>query len=112
MDLFLNEDVPGPIRTLIAKRIREVEASITAPAIVVPRGTPSQPVITAPPAPIGIAQQSPSMQRIMQSHPEVPVTLATPVTPAASEALQKRADIINGRLKEKPEAGRTGPRKF
>lgn len=112
MDLFLNEEVAAPIKKLVADRIREVEGMLVP--IVVPRGTLAGHPLTVAEIAAGapLPQQSPSMLRIMQQHPEVPVVVAQPQTPAAAAALQQRADIIRSGMKEKPEAGRTGPRKF
>ena len=105
MDLFLSDDVPTPIKKLVADRIREVEGALTKDAQQ-PMGVVRN--VSAGTAPL----QSPSMQRIMAAHPDVPVIAVEPATPAAAEALAKRAAIINGREREKPEAGRSSPRKF
>jgi hypothetical protein len=104
MDLFLSDEVPTPIKKQVADRIRDVEGTLT----------PQPMTGIVRPGPAGIpSQQSPSMQRIMAAHPDVQiVTAVEPQTPAAAEALAKRANIINARANEKPEPGRTSPRKF
>lgn len=115
MDLFLDDEVPGPIKKIVAKRIRDVEANLTVVTPSVPRGTPQLAPSLPPAISLGpnAAQQSPSMQRIMAAHPEVPVVVAAPTTPAAAAALQQRAAIIHkGLSSDKPEPGRSGPRKF
>lgn len=113
MDLFLSDDVPTPIKKLVADRIREVEGAL----ISVPTTNYGEQGNRQATGPVGIAtqptsQQSPSMQRIMAAHPDVQVVTAAPSTAAAAEALAKRAAIINHRGNEKPEPGRTSPRKF
>lgn len=118
MDLFLSDDVPAPIKKLVAKRIRDVEENMTKPHVAI--NSPSFTIQNAPhQIPSVIAQQSPSMQRIMAQNPDLipqavasPVVVAPPETPAAAEALQRRAAIINGTGKSKPLEGKTGPRKF
>jgi hypothetical protein len=105
MDLFLNDEVPSAIKKQVADRIREVEEVLTTipplarPLFNVPHETNSAPV------------QAASMQRIMEAHPDVPVNQAVPATPAAAAALQQRAALISQSMKEKPEMGRTSPRK-
>lgn len=104
MDLFLNDDVQAPIKKLVADRIREVESALNC--------APQQAagIVRSAAAPTSL--QSPSMQRIMAAHPDVPINAVEPSTPAAAAALQQRAAIINARGNEKPEAGRSNPRKF
>jgi len=120
MDLFLCDELPLRIKLLVADRIREVEANLlqAPPPPQIPRGTvPATVVIPTVPelaSPV-VAQQSPSMQRLMAKHPDlVPqVQAPVPATPAAAAALQARAAIINrGITTDKPEPGRTSPRKF
>jgi hypothetical protein len=109
MDLFLNDEVPQPIKKMVADRIREVETMLTVQPVVSRSIRMIEPL---PPSPI-VAAQSPSMQRIMEANPDVPVTTVAPaVSPAAQAALAQRAAIINSGMKEKPEPGRTSPRKF
>jgi hypothetical protein len=105
MDLFLNDEVPSPIKKQVADRIREVEEALIKPPVTVnthfvPRETTH-----------GVVQSA-SMQRIIEAHPDVPVVQAIPVTPAAAQALAARQAAINSGMKEKPEPGRTSPRKF
>ncbi len=78
-------------------------------AQIVPRGTHDDDRFGA--GNIPIVQQAPSMQRIMERHPEIAV-VATPVTPAAANALQQRAELIAKAVNGKAESGRTSPRKF
>ena len=105
MDLFLNEEVPTPIKKLVSARIKEVEKSLTERPTqqVVPRETLTmQKFVTS--------NQAPSMQRIIEAHPDV--LPPSPVTPAAAQALQARAALLQRGLSEKPEPGRTSPRKI
>jgi len=125
MDLFLCDDLPRNLKLMVSDRIREVEANLlqAPPMPQIPRGTnwgtipipaPPLPPLPEPASPV-VAQQSPSMQRLMAKHPDlVPqVQVPAPVTPAAAAALQQRASIISrGITTDKPEPGRTSPRKF
>lgn len=120
LDLILDDQIPKPVKTRLLSRIRDVEknyATVATQATNIPRGTRAQ--INSP----IIAAQSPSMQRLMDQNPDLipapPVpTYAeitaqmVPVTAQAAGALAQRQALMNNALKEKPEAGRTGPRKF
>lgn len=59
-----------------------------------------------------IAQQAPSMQRIMAQNPDLIPAPPKPKTPAAAAALAARQNLINGAGNEKPEEGRRAPRKI
>lgn len=111
-DLFLSEEVPAPIKKIIALRIRDVEKFLTTQPVV-SRGTAT--TIQMAPTPHGaipVAQQQPSMQRIMERNPDLIPTTAVPSTPAAAAALAARTALLNNRNKEKPDEGRNGPRKI
>lgn len=110
MDLFLNDEVPQPIKKMVADRIREVEEALINPPVQTWTSNVASmghlpPVPTIPHA----GQQAPSMQRIIDANPDV---VAPPVTQAAAIALQKRAQLVMSAQAEKPEPGRTSPRKF
>ena len=107
MDLFLSEEVPLPIKKMVADRIRDVEGKLNAPSVHVQLQQPL-PQWQAPVS-AEIAKQAPSMQRIIAAHPDVPIPVATP---AAAQALAQRANAIHSGMSEKAEAGRTSPRKF
>lgn len=111
-DLFLDDECPTPIKKRVAKRIKEVEQGyLERPTLPlhphrnqdIPYGLPKTPIV---------ASQSPSMQRMMAQNPDLIPKIADPVTPAAAAALSSRAALLAGAGKEKPEAGRTSPRKF
>lgn len=112
MDLFLTEEIPISLKKTIAERIREVEENLMAKPVPV-----FQPYIREQgnknvPRETNEVPQAPSMQRIMAAHPEVPVVTApAPQTPAAALALQQRAELLKRSLSDKPEPGRTAPRK-
>jgi hypothetical protein len=137
VDLFLREEVPASLKKELAERLKEIEAQMEAiaqPRITVPRGTPlkeieaqmeaiaqsritvprgtPQPVIVDASLPPNAVQQSPSMQRLMQQHPDVPVVIAQPTTPAAAMALQQRAELLRKGMSEKPEPGFSAKRKI
>ena len=115
-DLFLSDEVPAPIKKIIAARIREVEKYLTTqqPA---PKSIATSGYVTVPTngtAITTVTTQAPSMQRIMQQNPDLippPTVVAPPTTAAAAQALQARANLLN-RKSDKPEDGRTGPRKI
>lgn len=104
MDLFLNDEVPPPIKKMVADRIREVEETLTQQPV--PRG-PFPVVVASVP---GVPKQAPSMQRIMEANPDI--LPPPPITPGAAAAIQARAKLIQNAANEKPEPGRTSPRKF
>lgn len=115
MEAFLEED-PKRVRVMIKDRMAEVTESLTAP--VVSRGPsmsiPHQSAVQfyTPDVERVVQTQSPSMQKIMQSNPDLIPKVAPPVTPAAAQALAARQALILGAGKDKPEPGRTGPRKM
>lgn len=110
MEAFLEED-PKRVRVMIKDRMAEVTENLTAPQMgpMSRSQTPNVVSITSDPI---IATQSPSMQRIMQGNPDLIPKVAPPVTPAAAQALAARQALISGAGKDKPESGRTGPRKM
>lgn len=106
MELFLSDEIPKPIKVMVAERIREVESSLNAPTVKlsgraeIPHNVPyNVPRET-------LSAQAPSMQKIMEANSDLIVT------PAATAALQHRANLIKNALNEKPESGRTSPRKI
>lgn len=107
------EKLPAAIKKLVADRIREVEANLST-QVVVPRGTPQlvapYPLAVPPSCVPGVPPQAPSMQRIIDDNPGI--IPPPPVTAAAAEALQRRQQAIKSGTSEKPEPGRSGPRKF
>ena len=121
-DLFLNDEVPSPIKKIIAVRIKEVEKELTQPTV--SRGTPL--VVGTTGVFNGLSDgrdqfgsggggppvQAPSMLKIMAQHPDLIPQPPQPKTAAAAMALQERQKLINGAGKEKPESGRTAPRKL
>jgi hypothetical protein len=139
-DLFLNEEVTAPVRKIVAARMKEVEKALTQPDVprgtqIVPQflnnavGTPPPGSVTGiaqTAIPPHIAKQSPSMQKIMLANPDLipkaaqvemaqvppPSAPPAPTTGAAAMALQARNALIHkGITSNKPEDGRSGPRK-
>lgn len=116
MDLFLDEEVPAPIKKKLANRMREVEKYLITPHSGYLKTTSHQPtttghIITNNGSPI-ISTQSPSMQRIMEHNQDLIPKPPIPTTKEAAEALNQRQKIMLGAANEKPEPGRTSPRKF
>lgn len=102
MELFLEDELSKEIKKKIIGRIKEIEArqnsvSNYLPAMVFPPGN--------------TGQQAPSTQRLLANHPDLVPKPPEPVTSAAAEALQKRAQLMQLAGVEKPEAGRKSPRK-
>lgn len=112
MEAFLEEDAKK-VRVMIKDRMAEVTDSLTAPVAYRTSGylttTPNAQLENAT---ISISAQSPSMQRIMQSNPDLIPKVAPPVTPAAAQALAARQALIMGAGKDKPDEGRKSPRKM
>ncbi len=106
MELFLEEKLPREIKILIKNRFQELDE-------------PTQRERTENLSPLAhmyseesaIAKQSPSMQKLMQQNPDLIPKPPVPVTPAAAQALAARQALLNSAGKEKPENGRTSPRK-
>lgn len=97
MELFLDEELPKKIKLMIKDRFQEMEEKgfeIGNARVY------SQPVVQdfAP-----IANQSPSMQKIMASNPDlIPAPKPpTPTTVAAAKALEERQNLINNAIKGK-----------
>lgn len=106
LELVLDDQIPRPVKTRLVARIRDVEKNYCATPQVVSRGIKAQ--ISSP----IVASQSPSMQKLMADNPDLIPKSSVPVTAQAAGALAQRQALINNALKEKPEAGRTSPRKF
>lgn len=106
LDLVLDEELPKPLKTKLVARIRDVEKNC---------GFSPPPTSTKAPKnqiqPDIVAKQSPSMQRIMEANPDLVPKMPQPVTAAAANALASRAALLATVGKEKPEPGRSGPRK-
>ncbi len=114
MDLFLDDEVPQPIKKKLAVRMREVEKNLVSPGYVStgpPQYRTPQKTSIQTSSPI-ITTQSPSMQRIMEANVDLIPKPPVPTTAEAAQALSKRQQILNGAANEKPEPGRTSPRKF
>lgn len=119
LELFLDDEVPADTKKKVAKRIKEVEEGFLTPKtqlISAPNNHQHNvPLIVNSPV---VAQQSPSMQRLMAQNPDlIPAVvtapaITTPETPAAAQALLARQNAIRSGRSEKPEPGRTSPRKF
>jgi len=105
MDLFLSAEVPIPIKQMIADRIREVEQALAKISYERPALGTTFPPPTITGTPPNIAQQAPSMQRIMEGHPDVPIAV-TPQSPATSIALQQRNDFLQKKMREKLNMGK------
>lgn len=101
MELFLEEKLPKEIKIMIKNRFQELE-DVPARQITL---TASQ----VGPSSDVVAAQSPSMQRMMMQNPDLVPKIAAPVTPAAAQALAARHALLN--QGEKPEKGRSSPRK-
>jgi hypothetical protein len=110
------DELPVAIKKQIAERLKEVEKGLarysptafvpwSAQAGVEPTGFQPEPTRN-----MGV-QQSPSMQRIMEKHQDVPVVIAPPVTGAAAMALQARAQLLKQGMADKPPDGMTSKRK-
>lgn len=109
LELVLDEQIPQPVKTRLVTRIREVEKNYLLPPQpqqIVSRGTKAQ--ITSP----VIASQSPSMQRIMESNPDLIPKPPIPTNPQAASALMDRQAKINAAISGKEDKERTSPRKF
>lgn len=110
LDLLLNHKLPVATKVAVTERIREVESRlIQSPPSRVP--PPSQGFI-----PPHLANQAPSTIAALARHPDLAVALEQPAviahTPAAMAALNARQEAINSGMSDKPEKGRTSPRKF
>ncbi len=107
LELALDDEVPKPIKTKVVQRIRDVEKTYGGdgplPVKVQKKAYPISP---------NLAHQAPSTQRILEQNPDLIPKAPVPVTREAAEALNHRQALINGALNEKPEKGRTSPRKF
>ena len=134
LELLLNHKLPKSTREAVAARIKEVEGGLVgkAPALFIP------PYATAAPSRPPRSEQSPSTQAILAEkfspqeiekmngdhsgaqagQPAAQTVQPTPpVTPLAAQALQQRQAAImkavnSGPFGQKPEEGRTSPRKW
>ncbi len=106
LELILDDQVPAPMKAKLVRRVQDVEKNYTSPPQqtrqTVPRGT----VSNNP----NVANQSPSMQRLMEQNPDLIPKPPVPDNAAAAAALQARQAIINGAGKD--DKTRTSPRKF
>lgn len=112
MKLFLAKNL-DEMREMCVKRSEELdEMPMQQIATRVPVYAPQMSVPTTD-TNNSMAQQSPSMQRIMAQNPDlIPAPKAViPATPAAAQALADRQRVINERINPKEEK-RTSPRKF
>lgn len=107
MELFLDDDLPKPIKIKIKERFEEMETWQEHP---IPMRSSIQPIDVIGPGLLN--QQSPSMQRLMQQNPDLIPKPPQPVTPAAAQALAARQALLNSAGNEKPENGRKTPRKI
>ena len=106
IDLLLDEELTPPLKKHVTNRIREVEKGLmgASPAPKPMRIEPRQ-------IPSAGAQQAPSMQRIIEANPDIAPPV--PTTSAAANALSARQALIQRSIAtDKPEPGRTSPRKF
>jgi len=109
MELFLDDELPKKIKNMIKDRFQELEEKPDYPT----RGVTTSGYLTHSNNPVVetvVAQQSPSMQRLMQQNPDLIPKPPQPVTPAAAEALARRQALLNSAGKE--EKGSTRPRKI
>lgn len=109
MEAFLEED-PKRIRVMIKDRMAEVTESLTSTRLPPTIARASQ--ILHEYLPDGIPPQAPSTQRILAQNPDLIPKPPTPVTPAAAQALAAREALMRSAGKDKPENGRTSPRKI
>lgn len=108
MKLFLAKNL-DEMREMCVKRSEELDDNLSyAPSR--PITIPQMQSITAEPI---VAQQSPSMQRLMAQNPDLIPKPPVPATPQAAEALQKRQKLISDRMNGTDTEGKRGsPRKF
>lgn len=102
IDLLLNDELPRPIKELVAKRIKEVEETFAA--------KPPQPTHAIR----STLPQAPSTLANLAKHPE---PMAVPIeqiaqTPAAAQALASREAAINASIEGKVNKETGRPRKF
>jgi hypothetical protein len=108
MELFLDDELPKNIKIKIKERFEEME--VDGPKFM--RPDPNYEVRAFTGGAEHGAVQSPSMQRLMNQNPDLIPKPPQPVTPAAAQALAQRQALLNSAGKEKPEGGRTSPRKI
>lgn len=106
LELALDDAIPKEVKSRVVARIRDVERNYTQ-VTEVHKITPRKPNYQVSTTTI----QAPSMERIMEQNPDLIQKTPTPVTPQAAEALAYRQRLLAGAAKEKPEGGRTAPRK-
>lgn len=102
MKLFARDDATKDMREMIIKRCEELDEA--PPEFT--RPVPNYTVTTNSPV---IASQAPSMQRLMQQHPDIMVQLPQPTTQAAAQALAARQALLESKGVE---VGRKSPRKM
>lgn len=109
LKILLEHKISPEVKKMFLARIGEVEQSLRAK----PQGTIQ--AAGAYPHPMNMIAQSPSTVAAMMKHAE-PIAMALPEplvnTQAAANALVKRQQAIFSAGIEKPEPGRTSPRKF
>lgn len=103
MELFLDDDLPKNIKLKIKDRFQELEEHPPLKLWNPPEVFESN---------NAIANQSPSMQRLMQSNPDLIPKPPMPSNPAAAQALAARNALLASAGSEKPENGRRSPRKI
>lgn len=106
MELFLDDELPKPIKIKIKDRFQELEEVSPAQSKSVASNHNYSPQDYSTPA------QAPSMQRLMQQNPDLIPKPPVPVTPAAAQALANRQALLQSAGSEKPENGRRSPRKM
>lgn len=106
--ILTQHKLPNILKDLFIERIGEVEINL------VPKAHGSRPIVNF--GPVTTSSQAPSTQKIldeMAQETEVQSqSLPTAHTPAAAAALRSRQEAIKAAASDKPEAGRTSPRKF
>ena len=86
LELFLNHKLPKATKTAITERIATIQTHTQAPML--------------------------SRQGIAATAPTGPIVTQVAQTPAAAEAVAARERAIQAAMSDKPEQGRTSPRKF
>lgn len=118
IDLLLNQRLSKPVKALISDRIKEIEARprnsavgqqiYTQPAAVIPAHLLGQ----APSTIANFLKSEVSSADPVSPTPHADEAQVIATTPAARAALQHRREAIMNGTRDKPEVGRTSPRKF